>query len=328
MRRRFAFFLVTATAITFAGSARADAHSDAVAAFDRGKSLRDAGKFAEAAKEFKDSVDKEKSVGGYYNLGLCLDKIGRYPEALKAYRQSVAIAQEKGDPRAKEALDAVQAVRNRTHWVIVNVRDDIAQTPGLKLELDGRDVRAEDYGIEVFNGSSEHTLKIAAKDYADLVVHPTDRQPFTVDKLGKSLVAPPETIPSGSSAPPESPAWGFGKWTGVVLVVGGAAGLVLGVTFTSDFYSTRDDIQKKYSDAKCTPGSKLAPCPDLETQFNTNRDDATIKQAVAYGAGGLLLVGGAFLFFLTPGDIGKPFGLNVTPRTSPGYAGIDLSGRF
>jgi hypothetical protein len=328
MRRRFAFFLVTAAAITFASSARADAHSDAVAAFDRGKSLRDAGKFAEAAKEFKDSVDREKSVGGYYNLGLCLDKIGRYPEALKAYRQSVAIAQEKGDPRAKEALDAVQAVRNRTHWVIVNVRDDIAQTPGLKLELDGREVRSEDHGIEVFNASSEHTLKIAAKDYADLVVHPTDRQPFTVEKLGKSLVAPPETIPAGSAAAPEQQAWGFGKWTGVVLAAGGIAGLAVGVTFTNDFYSTRDGIQEKYKAAKCAPGSKDATCQDLETQFNTNRDEATVKQAVAYGAGGLLLVGGAFLFFLTPGELGRPFGLNVTPRTGAGYAGIDVSGRF
>jgi hypothetical protein len=327
MRYRLAFAALTALLLS-AGHAHADAHGEALAAFERGRVLRDQAKYSDAVKEFKESVDKEKSVGGYYNLGLCLDRLGLYPAALKAYRESVAIAQEKGDPRAKEALDAVQAVRARTHWVIVNVRDDIAQTPGLRVELDGKAVHTADYGLELFESSSEHTLKVAAKDYEDLVIHPPDRQPFTVDKLGKSLVAV-EHGPGEAPEQPTSRAWGWEKWTAIPLLIGGAVGIGFGIHYSLDWADRKAQIQDQFTVNGCGPGTATPVCTDLNNQFNKGKDDAIRENAISYSVGGVLVIGSVFLFALGRGDVASPLGaLHVAPSVGVGRTGMTVLGSF
>jgi tetratricopeptide (TPR) repeat protein len=341
MRRRLAM-LVFGVALASSSPALADG-AEAGKAFDEGRKLRDQKDFDKAASAFERSVAAEPSIGAYYNLAFSYEQLGRTRDALDAYRKALKLAKEKGDPREKESNDAIAKLLETHNYVTVLVSDEADKTAGVRIVVDGEVVPQKQLKGEVFRSGTQHEVVISAPGRKDRRVAVANRQHVTVT-LGE--------VHDGASSPPPPPpppveshgeGWGWQKWTGVGLGVAGVGALVVGAVFTADYFSTRSDILERFNKlckSGCPSCGSTTPTPTtmalgkLNEEAQANEDRAPLRQAIAYGVGGLLLVGGVYLFVTAPSgstEASPPASglrVRVVPQVGVRDNGLSVVGTF
>jgi tetratricopeptide (TPR) repeat protein len=113
--RSLACIVLALALITVATPAQANDKRAAAAAFQRGRSLYDAGQFADALAAFKEGRDAYPLPGFLVNIGQCQRKLDRLDEAQSSFQQF--LASDSSDDRTrtevKEALDEITAERAR-----------------------------------------------------------------------------------------------------------------------------------------------------------------------------------------------------------------------
>jgi hypothetical protein len=144
----------------------------------------------------------------------------------------------------------------------------------------------------------------------------------------KIVVGSPPPLPAAKTGPPiPPPEQGMGTQKVLGLVAGGvgvagvAAGGVLGLL-------TASAISRQKTD--CASATSCANRAQGVSDHSTWTTDGTLS-TVAFVAGGVLLAGGAVLFFTArPSTERSPAttGLMVVPSAGPGGAGVLLKGRF
>ena len=309
MRRRLAI-LVFGALVAASSPAFAD-NTEAAKAFEEGRKLRDQREFEKAASAFERSIAAEPSIGAYYNLGFSNEQLGRFREALDGYREAARIARSKGDARVKETSEAITKLLEAHNYITVSVPDDLDKTAGVRVTIDGETVAPKQLSGEVFRSGTQHEVVVAAPGRRDRRFKVANRQPVTLT-LGDAYetTTPPPPPPPPHPPPASSDGWGWQKWTGVGLGVAGLGATIAGVVFTSDFFSTRSDILADFKTscpedpvAKTNPCNRGAPRAHLLTlrdHADANASRAALRQSIAYGAAGLLFIGGIYLFVTAP----------------------------
>jgi hypothetical protein len=149
---------------------------------------------------------------------------------------------------------------------------------------------------------------------------------------GAPVPAPAAPPGEGAAMPPSAtphPSTGSGMRTQKVLglVAGGVgvAAVAVGGVFGAMSYSEKSQQQSACgSSASCTPGGHA----DALNHHSTGLTDATIS-TVGFVAGGVLLAGGALLFFTAhPAQPARTGSLRVVPSAGPRGAGVWLEGGF
>jgi len=352
---RFAIAATVAAALastTFSTPARADAHGDALKAFDEGRKLRETDA-EKAAHAFEHSIELEPSIGAYYNLGQVNEQLNRLHEAVEAFRKAEKLAVLKFDPRNKDARDAWGKILDTHDYVVLKVSNEIKSAPGLKITVDGIPVPDAELNSEVFRPGSTHEVVVSATGRKDLRLQALPNKQPVVITLG-IVAAEPTTAPP-PQAPPEAPssgAWGWGwqKWTGVGMMavgVGGVAYTLIGVLDYTSKQSSLDAARQPFATKcsgsagrfnSCTDGLVPAQGNDAFAAYAANEQSAKDSEPIwiVVGGAGVVLIGtGLYLFATAPSRTTEPapppvdgVRVHVMPKVGRQTTGLDVVGTF
>ena len=350
MRRLLAILvlggLVAATSPAFADNAEAGK------AFDEGRKLRDQRDFEKAANAFERSIAAEPSVGAYYNLAFSYEQLGRFRDALDAYRNSRRLAKDKGDPREKEATEAVTKLLETHNFVTVIVSDDVDKTANVRVTIDGEAVAPHKLAGEVFRSGTQHEVVVSAPGRKERRIKVANRQPVTVTLGDPYEATPPPPPPPAETS---SGGWGWQRWTGVGLGVAGlgavAFSLVRLFSYLGEESSLADTRAKAAEPCLKNGDGAIVGCPDrsdasplwktLKTAndaYNDNERSAKNGAPLTVGVGvvGVLLIGGGIYLFATAPSASSAaqasppntLRMRVVPQVGVRDTGLSVIGTF
>jgi hypothetical protein len=214
-----------------------------------------------------------------------------------------------------------------------------ADLGGVKVTVDGKVLTERLGGSALQVNPGEHTFTFEVPGQPPVSKHlvlregEKERREQVVIGAPASSASPPSAPASLPATPPaaiETPApttgGGLGGQKTLGLVVGGVgvAGLVVGGIFGA---LTASAISAQKSD--CASSTSCSNYAQAQSDHSTWSTDGTIS-TVAFIAGGVLVAGGAVLFFTAKSAPEQPAAtaLVVTPSVGPGSAGMLLKGAF
>jgi hypothetical protein len=195
-----------------------------------------------------------------------------------------------------------------------------ADLTAVKVTMDGQALAERLEGTAISVDPGQHTFRFETVGQAPveqtLLIQEGEKERAVAMSFGAGSAAPAPAGALPSSPPASTPSDGSTQRT-IGLVVGGVgvAGLVLGTVFGVVALSTKGS---HCSNGLCDPGS----ASNVYSQ-------ATIS-TVGFVAGGILLAGGAVLFFLAPkgGSEETAASLSVAPMVGSSTGGLQLAGRW
>ncbi len=208
--------LVTALLLCLPCPARAqtDVPSPADAArslFDEGRKLMKAGEHAAACGKFSASLRLVDHVSARFQLASCHEAVGR---TASAWRGLLAVAEQTEGlgqtDRAKLARE--RAARLKPQLVSLRI-ELLADTPSLRLSLDGEAFARDRVGVSEPIDPGDHTVHVEAPGYQGFRRTVSAREPGSVVTvrvpplvaLAASSSKPPPSEPAAAPAPPPAP---------------------------------------------------------------------------------------------------------------------------
>jgi serine/threonine-protein kinase len=313
---------LAAVAVVLAGAAGGPARADDAAAkalFDQGKTLFAEGKFGEACAKLEASFKLASLSSTRGLLGACYEKIGKLASAWAAYRDSAAIADRQGNAeRAQAARDKATELEPRLAKLTV----EVANTPGLKVTIDGTERPAESFGTELPIDAGVHTVEAIAVDHkpwhGTVDIQDGEKQKLAIPALAEDLTRKhliEERVREEESIAHRRKLLAYGLF--------GGGAVSLGVTLTLGLLA-----RSQWHDAQGLGCDDKGVCP---TQPGVDAvDGAAGKADIAtyVGIAGLALAGaGAFIYFTTPTPHTEAE-LQLAPAAGAGTVGMTLQGRF
>jgi serine/threonine-protein kinase len=336
MRLRFTHLLTIAIALAAPRAlAQGGNTAAAEALFQEGRSLFQAGKFAEACPKLAESQRLDPATGTLLTLALCHESEGKLATAWAEFSDVEGRAQREGrDDRVKIAREHTTALRPRLSTLAVDVSPEAAQTPGLELRVDGVALGSGSFGVAVPVDGGEHKVEASAPGKAPwqgtVAVKPeSDAVRVAVPALADAPGgAPPPAAAAATAAPPPAEAStdsdsGSGmRIAGLVTAGAGVVLLGVGTYLAVDAKGDYDAAKDECTGGVCPPGP-YAASEDARSQGNV----ATYVSII----GGAALVTGAALFVFNLGSSGSEAppaaGLRVD-RVGVGPGSVTLAGRF
>ncbi len=301
-------------------------HEQAVTNFQAGRRFVEQNNCKEAIPRFLESLRHESSVGARFNLAECSRAVKENANAWNQFKQAQQAAIQKGDNERKEAagknigeLDAAVVKLRMT------LPDGLAD---LRVKIDGHEVLSIDHELLKTGYAVEpglpHRIDVTATNRAPwttpapLKGAPGQELPVIMVDLGAPLVAEGTGVGDGQ------------RRTGLIVGGVGAVGVVVGTVFGILAIGAKSDAK-----AACEAGGGSYPksCAAgtegaVDPKNSTAKSDATIS-TIGFIAGGVLLAGGAVLYFTAPKPYGKEAArLHLAPAIGPGTAGAFLGGSF
>lgn len=310
----FALAAALGLAALTGGVAQAQPSSDARAAaavlFEDGRSLFNAGKYAEACPKLEESQRMDPGMGTLYWVATCHEAIGRTASAWVGFRdvQSMALAAGQSE-REKAARGKAAALEPKL------MKLKITAPPGSTFEVkrDGAVVSPALWGTPVPLDPGKHTVSASAPGKEPWEVTVVLDQPGNVVSVDvpplqeKKGGAPPPPPPSGDGQkgtgnpppppPPETPSprpWQMPL--GIAVTALGAAGLGVGVGFGFMAKSAFDASNE--AGGGCDKASNHCTPAGMD-----KRSDALQKGNIGTGAfvaGAVLAAGGIVLWATAP----------------------------
>jgi hypothetical protein len=322
MRRTLCLLAVAASlAVSSAASAQQQQPPPdpvAVKHFLAGKALRDAGDCKGAIGELNQSIEKEKSIGAFYNLGFCHEKTGNKKLALLNYKLAEDLAKKRGDDRQREIGAQIRFFFDQT----THIRLVLPQPAPADMQvlIDGEALPNEEFeGLQIYFPPSKrasYELRVSASGYEDIKL-PISAE--TVDgKLAVSFVL--KKIGEGGPVKPEpriiGEKWGPFQYLGLGLIAVGAFGVsYTGIAFGS-YKVTEGDLRGKFTDAEgaaagcpsssqftepnSTCGKNVKTREELRTEYNDNEAFGKRQTGLwlGFAIGGAVAIGSGVLLIL------------------------------
>ena len=311
-----------------AAVAHAQAPSPADVAFQQGRELLKAGKYAEACEQFEKSEQLDPELGTKFNIAQCDEKIGKVASALAIYRE---LADHDTNARRKAAsAQLAQQLAAQVPKLVVQVSGAHAHAavtlagasgsraiePDQPVELD-----LGDYTVSVRSeGMTEYTGKVSIRDPGRTISLAVVLVPV---KAEVAVTKPPPPRPAVVPVPKPEPAAprSHRKLYALGAIGAGGASVVTGLVFGVL-------ASGKWSDAKkaCGGGTTCAT-PDALARANslrsTARTDATLSTVFVI-AGLAVAGGGAALWLTSPHE----HAVQISASATTDSAGFVVSGRF
>jgi len=306
--------------------ARADGDENVAAAealFTAGRQLVEQGKVAEGCQKFNASYKLAPALGTLLNLADCYEKAGQYASAWARFTEAISQSQRANRPdREKTARDRASKLEPKlSRMTIVAPR---GAEDNVEIRRDGTLLDSGALGTAVPVDPGKHVVEARAKGkktWTTTVEVGDPSKPVKVEV--PALEAAAEDKPKPPPPPKDEGTSGM-KIGGLVMAGLGVVGIGVGSYFGVMTFS-------KWSDAKsrCKNGDCDQAGFDAASAAKTNGNVST----VGFVAGGVLLAGGAALFFLAPGTSSAPGGkdkgsLWVAPQVAASGAGAAVGGRF
>ncbi len=261
-------------------------------------------------------------LGAKLALGDCYVGLGKLATAQRAYVAAGASAAAANNPkRQAEAQRKADELNSRLARLTLTVSPDLLALPDLRLTRNGVPISTAEIGIPIAVDAGTHSITASAdrrppKTFEALNVKDGTSAAIVIDALPEEAVQPAPTGPSAPvSTPPavrslDQPFWGAQRIAGLVLGLGGLAGVGVGGAFAG--------LTKSALDTSTAMGcTDAGECP---TQASlTEREDALLMAHVSTGtfiAGGAMLFTGIILFATAPSG----------PVVSIGHEGVLLRG--
>jgi len=322
-----------AAALTVSSNAHAQSASDKAAAealFDQGVKLLKAGDFAEACKKLESSQKIDPGIGTLLYLADCYKKAGRTASAWATFREASSKAKAAGeDDRARIGMENADKLESVLSRLTIHVAEANLEIEGLEIQEDGNAVNRALWGSAVPVNPGQLRVMAKAPGYEPFETQITiQKGPANAEISVPALVALPEeeepaAVPEDSapsaavSATPEDmePASSTQATVGLILAGTGVVGLGVGGVFGMLAINKNDEAKELCGDSTTCPfesGGEAAT-----DQAKTNALISTIGMA----AGGVLLAGGAILYFTAPSgeEVAK---ISVTPTAGGAHFGF------
>ncbi len=268
-----------------------------------------------ACKKLEASQRIDPGIGTLLYLADCYEKSGRTASAWATFREAASMAQEAGQQdRARAGLDRAERLMPQLSKLTIELSGSDAELDGvevhyLQAESGDRAMASAAVGTAVPVDPGTYTVKVMAPGYQ------TYEGQVTVggNAASEKHVVPPLVAASGEAAPAaagptptEEPATpgdeapsenNWQKPTGIALAGAGVVGIALGAVFGL----VAMDQNNRAIDGGCdNDGCNSADGSELTDQALTS---ATVS-TVAFAVGGVLLAGGAVLYFTAPKNTG------------------------
>jgi tetratricopeptide (TPR) repeat protein len=342
--RRWLAALAVFTALLLASAIGVAQETEAQKHFETGRRLRDQGDYRGALVEFKEVLKSGESVGAHLNIGACHAALGEYRQAVDAYDRAIFAARSLSDQRGVDAADAAKRVRASEPWVMLRVKPEVADLADLRIVVDDVPVPREEFNGEIFRKTTTHVVKVSSADYEG-TFKPENHGTLELrlDLLRRRAAASTTPPP-----PPVDHGWSIQKIAGVALMAGSVVPFALGVEYTILYLNHRSSLEDDYAtllplchrlngEVSCTPATVAGPNgpvnvrqrieTDLPREYDDNEGKATLRQALAYGIGSAMLVGGLVLFLTAPPDT-RASSLKLAPALGNRGSGISVVGSF
>ena len=318
MRVRGIAFVLAAGLIAGTTTAAIDARAEpteggaaaAESLFQEARKLMDAKRYSEACPKLVASQKIAPAVGTLLNLADCYERAGQLASAWARFHEAIALAQRLGRPdREKTARERADKLEPRLiKLTIVSVEKNV------DVKLDGNVLDAAALGTAVPVDPGKHAIEATAKgkkafattiDVSDRTRSPSveipalDADPEASQARSGSGVG--SGAGSGSSGDTKVPdeQTGSGGTQRIVSYVAmglGGVGVVVGVIFGLRTSSIWTDAKTHCTGLECDrTGVTLA----------TDAKNAGTVSTISFVAGGVLLAGGAVLFFTAPSGSAK-----------------------
>lgn len=290
------------------------------------RALMGKGTYEPACPMLEESQKLDPAPGTQYQLAVCYENTDRPATALALYLE-VADMAAKGGHKDKEkvARDNASALEPKVPRIVIEVGDK-GKVSGLAVTRDGKPVEESQYDTPILVDPGDFTIEATAPG----------KKPFktvvTVRGAGARVAVPIllEDAGKGASAPPSDRQPTFFtplRIAGIGAAALGVGGVVAGSVFG---LSAKDTYDRAISDAALCP-TKTTCYPEGKRLVDSAQSDALVS-TVTFVVGGVLLAGGAVLFFLPDGGPSSPRkgagSFVVVPVAGAGYGGVAASGTF
>jgi hypothetical protein len=308
-----------------AGAQKAPEVGKADALFNAGRSLLEAGEYAEACPRFAESQSLAPGLGVTLYLADCYEHLGRTASALIEFKRAVQIASARGDKRAAVAAERAASLEGRVPLLVIAVTP-AARAQGVTVARDNEPVPASqwDTPVQVDPGVHEITASAPSKVSSHTSIELGPRKTTittTVDALQS-----PEDLAASHPAPAQTvvaaPVSTTRKWVGLVVggagVLGVGVGAVLGVLAISKLHQSNDG-----------PCNAMDFCNTAGLGLRSQAEGFGNASTVAFIAGGVAVAGGAVLYLTAPrAPTGREGGVAFTPIFGPGVLGLNVRSSF
>lgn len=306
-----AAFLLCSTLL--AAPARAEGAGNQAAAqalFDEGRTLMEAGNYAEACPKLESSQKLDPGAGTLMNLAACYEKSGQTASAWVTYTDAASASAARHPDWVETARQHAAALEPKLCRLTVDVR---AKTTGLVVRRDGVVLPDGIAGAPIPVDPGKHTVEATAPGHASFKV----TVELTGDGAKKTVVVP--ELEASSSGANESGGLGGAKIAGLTMAGVGAAGLVVGAVFGGLALGAKGTAGDNCS-------SDLLHCNAKGIDsLDSARTLATVS-TIGFIGGGALLAGGIVLFFAAPKKEAAPAVSLALGHA--GTLGLTLGGTF
>lgn len=343
LRARCIAFLLAAGLSAAAIDAHAEPSEGGAAAaeslFQEARKLIEAKRYSEACPKLVASQKIAPAVGTLLNLADCYERAGQLASAWARFHEAIALAQRLGRPdREKTAKERAEKLEPRLVKLTI-----VSHDKDVDVKLDGNVLDAAALGTPVPVDPGKHVIEASAKgkktfsttvDVSDRTRSPSVEIP--------ALDADPEATKGGNggtgnggsnadarSADEASSGPSTQRIVSYVAMGLGVVGVGIGAVFGLRTSSIWADAQTHCTGIECDrTGVTLA----------TDAKNAGTVSTISFIAGGVLLAGGAVLFFTSPSASSKPSSAATAKRPTPppdvrmgmgvGIGSVMLEGQF
>jgi hypothetical protein len=343
VRVRGIAFVLAASLIAGTTTAAIDARAEpseggaaaAESLFQEARKLMDAKRYSEACPKLVASQKIAPAVGTLLNLADCYERAGQLASAWARFHEAIALAQRLGRAdREKTAKERADKLEPRLIKLTI-----VSPEKNVEVKLDGNVLDAAALGTAVPVDPGKHTIEATAKgkkaftttvDVSDRARSPSVEIP--------ALDADPEASQSkggsgsgsGSSGDTKAPedqtsSGGTQRIVSYVAMGLGGVGIAVGAIFGLRTSSIWNDAKTHCTGLECDrTGVTLA----------TDAKNAGTVSTISFVAGGVLLAGGAVLFFTAPNGSAKSSSSGSAKQSEPrlgvgvGLGSMTLQGRF
>lgn len=287
---RVAIPIAVLACTTFAPAiARAGDTAAAEILFNEGKKLMTEGRYAEACAKFEESQRMDEGIGTLFNLAECHERMGKDATAWGEFTTVASLAKAQGQAAREEAArQRAAALEPRLSKLVVRVPHKVA---GLVVKRDDTVVGEAQYNTQIPIDPGEHKIAVTApkkKSWSTTIRVVTAGSPITLEVPPLEDAPEPVAGEVVSSAPDGKTQRILGATAAGV----GVAGLVVGTIFGVLSMGHKNEAKPYCNGNDCWDQRGV----DEKHSAIVTGDVSTI----AFVAGGVLIAGGAVLWFSAP----------------------------
>lgn len=305
--------LILSSASTVHAQSKTPEAARAEALYDEALTLVEKGRHAEACPKLAESQRLDPALGTQFNLADCYEHVGKPATALTMFRDVERAARAAGkanlEASARQRAEKLAPKTPKLHVVMEKPPESAT------LQIDGApsDLAAAIAGTAPVDPGA-HSITVSAPRYLPWTGTVTAGDSGVVESRVPMLVE--DTGPEG---PPPPPTFTTTRKIAIGVAAGGLVAIGVGSVFGLMAVSKKNDAATECGDSdpkNCTPGKNLSLWSDAKGLGNIS--------TITFIAGGVLLAGGAALWFLGAPSTSKP---TVTGGVDPNGGGsIGLRG--